>query len=106
MIRFVIRAAALFALAAGFAVLIIDGTRSIAASGPLMTPFGETCAKFFPKQFALVQPMAERLNSRLWDPVLRDFFALPAWLVLTLIGTILFWLARRRPPKIGYTSRP
>jgi hypothetical protein len=106
MIRFIIRLVALFALAAGFAVLVIDGTRSIAASGLVVTPFGETCAKFFPRQFPLLQPMAERLHPLLWDPVLRDLFALPTWLVLTLFGTILFWLARRRRPKIGYSSRP
>lgn len=106
MIRFVIRFAALFALAAGFAQLVIDGTQSIANSGLVVTSFGETCAKFFPKQFPLLRPMAESLNPHLWDPVLRDFFALPTWLVLTFIGAILFWLARRRQPKIGYSSRP
>lgn len=106
MIRFVIRLVALLALAAGFTVLVIDGTRSIAADKLLMTAFGETSATFFPKQFAALQPLAERLNPHLWDPVLRDFFKAPTWLVLILSGIILFWLVRRRQPEIGYTSRP
>jgi hypothetical protein len=106
MIRFVIRLVALLALAAGFAVFVIDGTRSIAANSFVVTAFGETCATLFPKQFSALQPMAERLNTHLWDPVLRDCFALPTWLVLIVFGTILFWLARRRRPKIGYSSRP
>jgi hypothetical protein len=106
MLRFVIRVVALFALAAGFAVLIIDGTRSIAANQIIWTRFGETCATFLPKQFPLIQPAIQRLSPFLWDPVLKDFFILPTWLVLTVFGTILFWLARRRQPKIGYSSRP
>lgn len=106
MIRFVVRLVALFALAAGFAVLVIDGTRSIAANQIVMTPFGETFATFFPKQFAALQPMATALDPLLWDPLLRTFFRLPTWLVLTVFGTILFWLARRPRPKIGYSSRP
>jgi hypothetical protein len=105
MIRFVIRLVALLALAAGFARLVIDGTQSIAATRLILTEFGEDCARFFPKQFPLLQSMAER-HPFLWDPVLRDCFALPTWLVLIVFGTILFWLARRRQPKIGYSSRP
>jgi hypothetical protein len=106
MIRFVIRVVALFALAGGFAVLVIDGTRSIAANRLLMTHFGETCATLLPKQFPLLQPAITRLNPLVWDPVLKNFFDLPTWLVLAVLGIILFWLARRRPPKIGYSSRP
>jgi hypothetical protein len=105
MIRFIVRLVALLALAAGFAVLVIDGTRSIAANALMPTAFGEICAKFFPKQFALLEPMAERMNPHLWDPVLKDFFELPTWLVLIVFGIVLFWLVRRRRPKIGYSSR-
>jgi hypothetical protein len=106
MIRFVLRVVALFALATGFAVLVIDGTRSIAANRILMTAFGDTCTTLLPKQFSLLQPATQRLNPLLWDPVLKDFFSLPTWAVLAVSGTILFWLARPRRPKIGYSSRP
>ena len=106
MIRFVIRAVALFALAAGFAVMVIDGTRSIAAGRVILTQFGQTAATLLPKQFPLLQPAATRLSPFLWHPVLENFFLLPSFVVLVVVGVILFWLARPRRPKIGYSSRP
>ena len=106
MIRFVIRAVALFALAAGFAVMVIDGTRSIAANRVILTQFSETAATLLPKQFPLLQPAATRLSPFLWHPLLEDFFALPTFVVLVIAGILLFWIARPRRPKIGYSSRP
>ena len=107
MFRLLLRTIGVLLLAAGCAMLIIDGTRSIAGSSLQMTPLGETCFKLFPTTFPLLQPAIERqIHPLLWDPFLLGFFLLPTWLVLTLFGLLFFWVARRRAAAIGYYSRP
>ena len=107
MIRFLVRVVALVALAGAFAALVVDGTRSIAAGALLLTSFGSTFVTLFPKQFAMIEPAVEKhINPLLWNPVLVDVFLLPTWAVLAIFALLLMWLARRRPAKIGYTSRP
>jgi len=106
MIRFLVRAVALLLLAAGFAALVVDGARSIAASKVMVSAFGETAYQVFPHSFPLIQPAIERhLHPALWDPVLLSVFLTPTWLVLAVLGVLLFWAARRRAPPIGYSSR-
>lgn len=108
MLRFLVRTFGLILLAAGFAALIIDGTRSIAASSMTMARFGDLCNYLFPKLFPFLQPAVERnLHPLLWDPVLRGFFLAPSWLVLTVFGLLLIWMAKRRQRvTVGYSSRP
>lgn len=107
MIRFVIRAIGLLIIAAGFAALVVDGTRSIAGSDLQIMAFGDLCVTLFPARFPLLQPMVERqIHPLLWDPVLLTIFRLPAALVLGLIGLGLLWITQRRRGQIGYSSRP
>ena len=103
MLRFVLRLAGLFTLAAGFAALVIDGTRSIAAGALLLTPFGELLKSRLP---TLQQVIGHDLHPLLWDPVATGLLRLPVWVVLAAGGALLLWMARRRAPVIGYTSRP
>jgi hypothetical protein len=42
----------------------------------------------------------------LWDPVATGVLRLPVWVVLAAGGGFLIWIARRRRPMIGYSSRP
>lgn len=107
MLRFLVRGLGGILLAAGFAALVIDGSRSIAASSLMMGRFGDLCAALFPKLFAVLQPAIERnIHPLVWDPILVGFFLAPSWIVLTLLGLLLVWLARRRRVAIGYSSRP
>jgi hypothetical protein len=97
MTRFLTRTVALLLLAAGFAALVVDGVRSVAASKVVVTAFGETSYRLFPHSFPLLQPVVEqRLHPVLWDPFLLSFFLTPTWIVLGFLGLLLFWLARRR----------
>ncbi len=107
MFRFCIRVLGFLLLAAGFAALVIDGTRSIAASNLVMARFGELCAWLLPKAFPLLQPAVERnIHPLLWDPVLRGFFLTPAWIVLSALGLMLILIVKRRRLKVGFSSRP
>ena len=107
MLRFCVRVLGFLLLAAGFAALVIDGTRSIAAESVSMSRFGELCAWLLPKAFPLLQPAVERnIHPLLWDPVLRGFFLTPSWIVLCALGLLLILVARRRRPQVGFSSRP
>lgn len=107
MFRFLIRMMGLILLAAGFAALIIDGTRSIAASNIVVTKFGQTAFALFPKSFPILQPAVERhIHPLLWDPFLLAIFLAPTFAVLAVIGILLIWIVRRRRVTIGYSSRP
>ncbi|MDT2019951.1 hypothetical protein [Methylocella sp. CPCC 101449] len=107
MFRFFLRTIGVLLLAGGCAMLIIDGTQSIAASQLKMTPLGETCFKLFPTIFPLLQPAVERnIHPLVWDPFLLGFFLMPTWLALSLFGLLFFWVARRRAEAIGFSSRP
>jgi hypothetical protein len=106
MIRFLLRAAALLLLAAAFVALVLDGARSIAASGLALLDAGTLAKTLAPQMLAQLQPAAERLWPALWDPVLVTALKGPAFVYLALLGALLLWLTQRPKPKIGYSSRP
>lgn len=107
MLRIISRTIGLLLLAGGFAALIVDGTRSIAASALKLSSFGDLCGQIFPNSFPLLQPAVERnIHPLVWDPILRGFFLAPAWLVLIAFGLLLLWMAQRRRAMVGYSSRP
>jgi hypothetical protein len=105
MFRFLVRTVGVLFLAAGFAALVLDGARSIAASSPLLTPFGESCYRLFPRSFTLLQPAVERhLHPLVWEPFLLSVFLLPTFLMFGLFGLLLLWLARRRESSLDRVS--
>ena len=106
MLRILIKTIGLIFLAAGVAALVIDGTRSIAASALSITSFGQTAAYLFPKTYPLIKPAVEHnIHPVLWDPFLLALFLLPTFLVLAVLGLLLIWLMRRRKTNVGYTGR-
>jgi hypothetical protein len=107
MIRLILRLIGLVLLAAGFAALVIDGTRSIAGNRLLLMAFSQTLEWLIPTKFPLLQSIVERdLHPLLWDPVLVFIFKLPTSLVLGVCGLVLLVLARKRTRSIGFSSRP
>lgn len=103
--RLFVRFIGLLFLAAAFAALIIDGTRSIAAGHLDILALGASLARVAPGSLPHLQTFLGRTVPTLWDPVLVTIFMLPSWLVLGVIGLLLFALTRRPPPKIGYSRR-
>lgn len=106
MIRFIVRLIAVLLLAGGFAAAVIDGTRSIAANSVLLTSLGDLARTLQPAKVAQLQPMLERINPRLWDPVMVKLLAVPACIVFAVLGLLLLWIVRRRQKPIGFSSRP
>ena len=102
MIRFLTRAVGLLVLAAGFAVFVVDGTRSIAGGELSITPLSELLKSRLP---ALEQIVDRNLHPLLWDPLALGLLRLPAWLVLSLFGLLLIGVAARRKPAVGTSLR-
>ncbi|GAC1336728.1 MAG: hypothetical protein NVSMB26_23620 [Beijerinckiaceae bacterium] len=105
MIRFLFRFLGILLLAAAFAALIIDGTKSIAANSVLYTMTGDTARALVPAKFVLLQPAMERIHPLLWDPGMVTILKLPVWVVIGVIGALCLLVARKRRPPIGYSSR-
>jgi hypothetical protein len=106
MLRLLFRFAGLVLLAGGFAALVADGTRSVAAGALTQTAFGDVLRWLAPAKFDLIQPTVQRLHPLLWNPVLVHVFAAPAWVVFGAFGMLVLYLGRPPAPQIGYSSRP
>lgn len=105
--RFVVRVLGLLLLAAGFVGLVIDGTKSIANSQVEFTPLGELAFLVFPRQFPILEPAITRhVHPFLWDPILLNFFLLPASVIGFALGALLLWLGQKPPEPIGYRLEP
>jgi hypothetical protein len=103
MIRFFFRLFGLLFLAAAFITLVIDGTKSIAASGVRITPFGQYWNDIHSTSLQLLQPALQRhVAEWLWDPVALNILTSPAWLVLGILGAVLMLIGRKKRPPIGY----
>lgn len=103
MIRFLLRAIGLIALAAAFILVIYDGTRSIAGNALSQTSVRALWQLINPASFASIEPLIKPYaGGFLWDPVMVTFLSAPAWAVLGVFGIVLILLGRRRRPLIGY----
>ena len=105
MIRLTFRFLGVVLLAAAFAALIIDGTKSIAASAIIYTPAADTAAQVFPDKFKLLQPALEHIHPLLWNPGMATILRLPIWIIIAIFGMICLLLGRKPRPKIGYSRR-
>jgi hypothetical protein len=104
--RLIGRLIGLALLAGAFAAAVIDGARSIAASRVALTPLGTTLYWAFPNKMPLLQPFVERrIHPFFWDPVLYNVLLAPTWVALGLLGVLLIYALRKRPPPIGYSDR-
>jgi hypothetical protein len=103
MIRFLLRFIGLICLAAGFILLIYDGTKSIAGNKLFLTNVQTLWALINPASLASLKPMiAPYAGGFLWDPVMLAFLEAPSWSVLGVLGILFILLGRKKKPLIGY----
>jgi hypothetical protein len=106
MIRFLFRFVGLWLLAGAFVALIIDGTRSIAASRLILTTVAEAWYTIHAASLQALQSWAERsFPAWVWDPVAVNVLSTPLWVVLAVVGIIFILFGRPRARPIGYSSR-
>lgn len=104
MIRFLFRFIGLLLLALAFIFLVYDGTRSIADQTWLITTVGSFWSSIHQNSLIQLQSGIERsIAVWLWRSLIQPYFLeQPIWLVLTILGTLLIVLGRKKKPLIGY----
>lgn len=96
MIRFFLRFIGFWFLAGGFVALIVDGTRSIAASALMLTSAGDAWFALSPDSLASVEASARAASPALWNTVITPVLSAPAFVLLLVLGIVLMTLGRQR----------
>jgi len=103
MIRFLLRFIGLICLAAGFILLIYDGTKSIAGNRLFLTSVRALWELIDASSLAKLEPTIQSYaGGYLWDPVMMTILSAPSWGLLGGLGIILLLLGRKKRPLIGY----
>jgi hypothetical protein len=107
MIGFFSRFVGLWLIAGALVALVVDATKSIAASRLIVTPLGLAWAGINPASLMSVQQFFQQqieayIGHWLWDPLVQWLLLLPTWAILGAAGFLLTWLGRRRPRKAAY----
>jgi hypothetical protein len=106
MIRFLLRFIGLVCLAAGFILLIYDGTKSIAGNRLFLTSVRTLWELVNAGSLARLEPMIQSyVGGYLWDPLMVAILAAPSWGLLGVLGIFFLLLGRKKKPLIGY-ARP
>jgi hypothetical protein len=91
MIRLLFRAIGLVFLAAALAAIVVDAARSIAGSALTLTAvgpawFGANAESFVHLQEFVKVTLVPSLGGWVWDPLTTSILALPASVVLAVLG--------------------
>lgn len=99
MIRFLLRLLAMAALAVAVIMGVLDATRSVAASAPVMTPLAESWRAVSPETLdALSAAVQANLYPAIWDPGMLWVLSLPGFAVFAALAFLLF-AAGHRPAR-------
>ena len=109
MISFIARFVGLWLIAGALVALVIDGTKSIAASHLMVTPLGLAWYTLSPTSLLSAQTFVQQkieayVGHWLWDPLIQWILMLPGWLVLGFIGAWLVYVGRRRTVSTAYAT--
>ena len=104
MIRFLLRALGFLLVAAAFAALVVDGTRSIAGGRLLQYSLGDTLGWLEGARYA-----AQLQGLAGWpEPTQRitlGLLAVPGWVVTGALGLALLYAGRPPAAGIGFSGR-
>ena len=82
LLRLVLRLAGFFLLGVAVVAAVVDGSRSVAASGFSFTPLAEVWAEFSAESLALAgKAVVTHVGSWAWDWVIGAVLSLPVWAV-------------------------
>jgi hypothetical protein len=99
--RLFLRTIGTLLIALAVILLIIDGTRSLAANAIVMTPLADTWVAVSPDSLAAVrQFLASRLFGPLLEAVVTAVLGFPGWAVIGVPGILLAWAGRSRRERI------
>jgi hypothetical protein len=96
MIGFVFRTLGFILLAIAAMFAVIDGTKSIAATHLILTPFGTAWRETYPSLLTTTQHALEGLMPFLWNPVMTTILLIPTSIVIALIAFLFLKLGNLR----------
>ncbi|MEO7223789.1 MAG: hypothetical protein ABIY37_15070 [Devosia sp.] len=99
--RLVLRVIGTLLIAFAVILIIIDGTRSLAANGLVFTPLAATWEAMHAESLAAVRDfLGTRLFGPVLDPVVSAGLSFPGWAVLGIPGLLLAWAGRSRRERV------
>lgn len=96
MIRFLFRFLGFWILAGGFVALVVDGTRSIAASALVVTPAHSAWTSLSPASLDKVRAWMSALAPWVWTDIAAPILDLPLFALLALVGLLLLAIGNTR----------
>lgn len=104
MIRFLFRALGFLLVAAAFAALVVDGTRSIAGERLLQYSLGDTAAWLGGARYAAgLGSLAQAPAAA--QTVVRTLLAVPTWIVTGSLGLVLLYAGRPPTTRVDFSGR-
>lgn len=99
--RLFLRLVGTWLLGIALILLIIDGTRSLAASGLMMTPLAETWRSIHEQSLLDLHAFLDtRFFGALLLPAIDGLLSLPGWIIFAVPGGILAWAGRTRRSRV------
>lgn len=105
MLRLLTRFLAILLLAGGFIALIVDGTRSIAGGGLLVTTLRAGLSETLPALYRSLQTSLEARSAFLWDALSSTLLLLPVSVALGGLGAALILLSHKSEAADRYWRR-
>ena len=105
MLRFLVRAIGLLLLAGGFIALIVDGTRSLAASSLYVTSIDAALQTLAPAVYqSLEKSVLAHLPHFVWDPLLVHLLRVPLSGAMLAFGGLCLLLTHKASQEFGYPA--
>ena len=99
--RLILRVLGTLLIAFAVILIIIDGTRSLAASGLVFTSLEATWLGMHADSLAAVKEFLEsRLFGPLISPIVSAVLGFPGWAVIGVPGLLLAWAGRSRSERV------
>ena len=101
MIAFLARFIGLWLIAGALVALVVDGSKTIAASRLTVTPLGLAWFSMSPSSLMRTQEFVQReveayIGHWLWDPIVQWILLAPTWLVFGALGVLLVYVGSRK----------
>lgn len=95
--RLMLRLAGTWLVALALVLLVIDGTRSLAANSLVVTSLSADWAWLHADSLEGLRAfVSDRFFAPLLEPATETILALPGWLALAVPGVLLAWAGRSR----------
>ena len=99
--RLLLRVVGTLLIACALILLIIDGTKSLAANAIVLTPLEATWLQLHADSLAGLRNFLEtRLFGPLLKPLVSALLGFPGWAVIGVPGVLLAWAGRSRRERV------